>query len=46
MKEKDVMVGARLPHFTILSTDGHVSDKELMGKWSVIFFYPKDKTPG
>jgi len=35
------------PDFTLLSQEGKsVSLKEFSGKWVVLYFYPKDQTPG
>ncbi len=35
-----------LPAFSLPSSDGTtVSDKDLRGQWSVLFFYPADNTP-
>lgn len=40
-------VGQKAPEFTLLSTDGKkVSLKEFRGKKVVLYFYPKDMTPG
>lgn len=39
-------VGSVAPDFTLPSQDGAVSLKDYRGKWVVLYFYPKDKTPG
>ncbi len=40
-------VGTKAPVFTLPSQDGsHVSLDEFRGKWVVLYFYPKDNTPG
>ena len=40
-------VGQLAPGFTLPSQDGtNVSLKDYKGKWVVVYFYPKDKTPG
>jgi peroxiredoxin Q/BCP len=40
-------VGQQAPGFTLPSQDGsNVSLKDFKGKWVVVYFYPKDKTPG
>jgi thioredoxin-dependent peroxiredoxin len=40
-------VGADAPDFTLPSQDGSpVSLKDYRGKWVVLYFYPKDQTPG
>ena len=40
-------VGTAAPGFTLPSQDGKpVSLTDFKGKWVVLYFYPKDKTPG
>ncbi len=40
-------VGSTAPDFTLPSQDGTpISLSELRGKWVVLYFYPKDGTPG
>ena len=37
----------KAPLFTLFDTDGkQVSLKDFAGKWVVLYFYPKDNTPG
>lgn len=43
--EKPV-VGSMAPDFTLPSQDGPVTLKDYRGKWVVLYFYPKDQTPG
>lgn len=39
--------GSSAPDFTLASQDGSsVSLKDYRGKWIVLYFYPKDQTPG
>jgi len=39
--------GSMAPDFTLLSQEGKsVSLKHISGKWVVLYFYPKDQTPG
>jgi len=39
--------GSTAPDFTLLSQEGNsVSLKDYRGKWVVLYFYPKDQTPG
>ena len=38
--------GTVAPDFTLPSQDGPVSLKDYRGKWVVLYFYPKDQTPG
>jgi peroxiredoxin Q/BCP len=41
------VVGSSAPDFTLPSQDGTpVSLKDYRGKWVVLYFYPKDQTPG
>jgi peroxiredoxin Q/BCP len=40
-------IGQMAPDFTLLSQDGsRISLHEFKGKWVVLYFYPKDGTPG
>ena len=40
-------VGTEAPEFTLPTQEGNpVSLKEFRGKWVVLYFYPKDMTPG
>ncbi len=40
-------VGSKAPAFTLENQDGKkVSLKDFEGKWVVLYFYPKDNTPG
>jgi peroxiredoxin Q/BCP len=41
-----VKEGQKAPDFTLASSDGAVSLKSLRGKPVVLYFYPKDDTPG
>ena len=37
----------RAPQFTLFDTDGkEVSLSDFLGQWVVLYFYPKDNTPG
>jgi len=41
------LVGSDAPDFTLPSQEGSsVSLKDYRGKWIVLYFYPKDQTPG
>ena len=45
--DKAPAVGTEAPDFTLNSQDGKpVSLHDLRGKWVVLYFYPKDMTPG
>jgi thioredoxin-dependent peroxiredoxin len=39
-------VGTTAPDFTLESQEGPVSLHDYKGKWVVLYFYPKDQTPG
>lgn len=42
-----VVVTDKAPDFSLIGTDGKThSLSELKGKWVVLYFYPKDDTPG
>jgi peroxiredoxin Q/BCP len=45
--DKEPAVGTAAPDFTLNSQDGKpVSLHDFKGKWVVLYFYPKDGTPG
>ncbi|MGH8270733.1 MAG: peroxiredoxin [Gammaproteobacteria bacterium] len=39
-------IGKKIPKFSLETTAGDLSDADLAGKKTVIYFYPKDDTPG
>lgn len=40
-------VGSQIPVFSIPDQNGEIrSDADFRGKWLVVYFYPKDDTPG
>ncbi|WP_022695589.1 thioredoxin-dependent thiol peroxidase [Ponticaulis koreensis] len=42
-----MQIGDKIPSFTLPTPDGGtVSSDDLKGGWTVIYFYPKDNTPG
>jgi peroxiredoxin Q/BCP len=41
-----VAVGKKIPSFSAESTEGSLSSKSLLGSPYVLYFYPKDNTPG
>jgi len=46
-KKAILEIGKKAPHFTLVADDGSkVSLKELAGRKVVLYFYPKDDTPG
>jgi peroxiredoxin Q/BCP len=38
--------GAKAPAFALESAGGQVALKDFAGRWLVVYFYPKDSTPG
>ena len=47
MAQGKIEVGKRAPAFTLVNEEGNkVSLQTLKGKWVVLFFYPRDNTPG
>ncbi|MGA1820383.1 MAG: thioredoxin-dependent thiol peroxidase [Thermoplasmatota archaeon] len=47
MGKTDVKEGESAPKFCLNDEDGRkVCSGDLMGKWTVLYFYPKDDTPG
>jgi thioredoxin-dependent peroxiredoxin len=41
------LVHMKIPTFSLQDQDGNtVTDQDLLGHWSVVYFYPKDDTPG
>jgi len=46
-KASAVELGEKIPDFTVMSTSGRAfSSSDLIGKTTVLYFYPKDSTPG
>ena len=43
---QDELLGKPVPEFELESTEGRVSPGSLKGKWTVLYFYPKDDTAG
>jgi peroxiredoxin Q/BCP len=42
-----IQPGTSLPAFSLQDEQGHtVTDKDLKGRWTVLYAYPKDSTPG
>jgi peroxiredoxin Q/BCP len=47
MSEQTITVGTKAPGFTLPNQDAqNVSLKDFAGQWVVLYFYPKDDTPG
>ena len=48
IKTNDMLkIGDRMPDFEVVDQDGNkVSSKDLIGKKTIIYFYPKDNTSG
>ena len=42
-----LQIGDKMPAFSVADEQGRaITDKDLLGKKTVIYFYPKDSTPG
>ncbi len=41
-----VSLNQSVPAFTVQSTAGEITRDNLIGQWTVLYFYPKDSTPG
>lgn len=41
-----VETGKPIPSFSVASTGGEFTHEQLKGKFTVLYFYPKDNTPG
>lgn len=40
-------IGSRMPHFEVVDQDGNiVTSEQLLGRKTIIYFYPKDNTSG
>jgi len=47
MAESELEIGAKAPAFTLPDQEGKkVALKDFLGKWVVLYFYPRDNTPG
>lgn len=47
MKTKELQIGDTAPDFTLQNqSEEEVSLKDYVGSWLVLYFYPKDNTPG
>nr|VFK10563.1 MAG: peroxiredoxin Q/BCP [Candidatus Kentron sp. LPFa]VFK27128.1 MAG: peroxiredoxin Q/BCP [Candidatus Kentron sp. LPFa] len=47
MEQKPIEVGEKAPHFTLPDEEGQpISLDDFLGKWIVLYFYPRDNTPG
>jgi len=45
--EANLWVGVALPEFKLADQSGNIkSNSDFMGHWMVLYFYPKDRTPG
>ena len=42
----NLQTGDKAPDFTLESNQGEKSLADLHGEWTVLYFYPKDNTPG
>ncbi|MGA7965770.1 MAG: peroxiredoxin [Gammaproteobacteria bacterium] len=41
-----ISIDNKVPHFSVETTAGTLSDGDLAGHTTVLYFYPKDNTPG
>ena len=42
-----LQIGDHMPHFEVMDQNGHiVTSESLIGKKTIVYFYPKDNTPG
>ena len=47
MADETTTLSGKAPAFSLPNQDGKkVSLKDLLGQWTVLYFYPKDDTPG
>lgn len=47
MSDSELEIGMKAPDFSLPSTEGReVSLADFSGKWLILYFYPKDNTPG
>lgn len=47
LSKRMLQVGDRIPPFTLVDQDDNpVTERDLFGRWSILYFYPKDDTPG
>jgi peroxiredoxin Q/BCP len=47
MSDTELKIGNKAPAFTLEDQDGQkVALKDLLGQWVILYFYPKDDTPG
>jgi len=47
MAKNAIEVGEKAPRFCLADQEGKkVCSGDLLGKWTVLYFYPKDNTPG
>lgn len=44
--ESKLQTGQKAPDFTLPSTEGQLKLSDFRGEWVVLYFYPKDNTPG
>lgn len=42
----NVAIGKPIPDFKATSTAGDISSSSFSNRWTVLYFYPKDNTPG
>lgn len=47
MKYLKINVGDKIPEFSLNNEEGNeINSNDFLGKWVVLYFYPRDNTPG
>ncbi len=41
-----IEIGSKIPAFKAMTSDGPITHKDLKGQTTILYFYPKDDTPG
>jgi peroxiredoxin Q/BCP len=42
----NLSVGDKIPRFKAMTAEGPITDRDLRGEAAILYFYPKDSTPG
>ncbi|MDK2830155.1 MAG: thioredoxin-dependent peroxiredoxin [Clostridium butyricum] len=47
MKYLNFGIGDKIPEFSLKDSEGHqINSRDFIGNWLVLYFYPRDNTPG